>query len=546
MATENPAQLSDYAFLLRRQWWVIVAAIAIALGVAATHTALATPEYTSTTSVLVTPTGTAGQGSTGSRATNSINMDTEAQIITSTEVVRAAAEALGYSGDRRELAGRVTISVPPNTEILDISFAAPTAAEARRGAGAFAAAYLGQRKDDAMSSVRAQQEALHARIADLNARLESLTEATAALPPDSASRAYNQAQASSLNAQLSDLSAQLNALDAVVVRPGEVITEASLPASPSSPDLMLNLAAGVLGGLLAGVGLAVLRQRSDRYVRQPSDVHRQVGLAVLADMPPSMDPEQVRLTTAASPEGRNYTRLRNVVTAGSHREGRVVLVAGVSGRAGPIAANLAASLARSGEETILVCGDVHADTETQLFGGSATGLAEVLAGRTSAANALRPVPSLPDLRVLGPGRNRDLAAELLHTSAPRTLLDELLKTAAWVVMEAPATNDGADAQTLARYSDFALLVVQVNTTTTQAIIDARAQLESMRTPVVGAVVVPPVARERDEPREAAGPEPVEDERSTSAASGASADRPSPAGAPARTAAPLPTTAGTEG
>jgi hypothetical protein len=88
--------------------------------------------------------------------------------------------------------------------------------------------------------------------------------------------------------------------------------------------------------------------------------------------------------------------------------------------------------------------------------------------------------------------------------------------------------------------------VQVNTTTTEAIIDARTQLESMRTPGVGAVVVPPAAREREQAREAAGPASVDDERFTPAASVASVDRPSPAGAPARTAAQLPTAADTEG
>ncbi|TQN37555.1 capsular polysaccharide biosynthesis protein [Blastococcus colisei] len=494
MATERSAQLGDYTFLLRRQWWVVVAAVAVAIGLAATYTAVATPEYTSTTSVLVSPTGTAGTSSSGPRTT--INMDTEAQIITSTEVMEAVADWLNFAGDPRELAERVSISVPPNTEILDISFTGLTAADARWGAEAFASAYLLNREDAAASSVRAQQESLQARIADLDARLAALSEATAALPSDSASRAYNQAQAANLNDQLGDLSAQLNALDAFAVRPGEVITQASLPASPSSPQPLLSLAAGALGGLLLGVGLAVLRQRSDRYVRQPDDVDRQTGLPVLADLPASMDPDRVRLATSASLEGRNFTRLRNIVTAGSIREARVVLVAGVGAPAGAIAANLAASLARSGEPTVLVCGDVHADTDVQLFGRSSDGLAEVLVGRATAADAMRSVPSLPDLQVLGPGRDRDLAAELLQTSAPRALIDDLLETATWVVMEAPATDAGADAQTLARYADFALLVVQVNVTTTQAIVDARAQFESMRTPVVGAAVLPAPARER--------------------------------------------------
>jgi uncharacterized protein involved in exopolysaccharide biosynthesis/Mrp family chromosome partitioning ATPase len=501
MATEHSAQLGDYSLLLRRQWWVVVVSVAVATGLAAGYTAVAPPEYTSTTSVLVTPTGIPSDSSTATRDSTSINMDTEAQIITSTEVISQVADSLGHTGDLEELAGRVTIAVPPNTEILDISYAGPTALEAKEGAEAFATAYLLDRAGNAESRVEAEQQTLQARIDDLDARLASVTQAIAALPADSAGRAYNEAQASSLNDQLSELSAQLNELDAFTVDAGDIITEASLPAAPSSPDLLLNLAAGILLGLLAGLGLAVLRQRSDHVIRRASDVERQVGVAVLAEVPPSEDTERIRLVGAASPGGRSYARLRNVVAAGTNREARVVLVAGVSGPAGPVAANLAASLARSGETTILVCGDVDADTESELLGGaSGRGLSDVLAGRTAARDALRRLPSLPDLRVLGPGSDRDLANELLQTSGPRTLLADLLETATWVVLEAPATDLGADAQTLARYSDLALLVVQTNGTTAQAIIDARAQFESMRTPVLGAVVVPPQSRERNRDR----------------------------------------------
>src|SRR5688572_28480832 len=99
MATERSAQLGDYSLLLRRQWWVVALTLAVTTGLALIYTALASPEYTSTTSVLVTPTGSPSQTSSSTRAAETINMDTEAQIITSTEVVTAVAEALGHTGD---------------------------------------------------------------------------------------------------------------------------------------------------------------------------------------------------------------------------------------------------------------------------------------------------------------------------------------------------------------------------------------------------------------------------------------------------------------
>jgi capsular polysaccharide biosynthesis protein len=546
MATERSAQLGDYSLLLRRQWWVVVAALAVTLGLAFAYTAVASPEYTSTTSVLVTPIASPSDTASNPRSASTINMDTEAQIITSTEVVTSAAQALGYAGGAQELAGRVTITVPPNTEILDISYAGPTASEARRGAEAFAAAYLANRESSAKSDVEAEQSSIQARINDVNARLVTATGAAAAQPPNSAARAYNEAQASSLNNQLSGLSTELNALKAFTVSPGKVITKASLPTSPSSPKLMLSLAAGALLGLLGGVGLAVLRERSDRYVRRASDVHRRADIPLLAEMPGSMALDHVVLAGAASPEGRSYSRLRNVVTAGAKRDSRVVLVAGVSGHAGPVAANLAASLARSGNETVLVCGDVHAETEAELLGGSSrTGLAEVLAGRATAGEALRSFPALRELRVLGPGGDRDLAAELLQTSGPSALLADLLEAATWVVIEAPATTIGADAQTLARFSDLAVLVVQINGTAVQEVFDARAQFESMGTPVLGAVVVPPQPKERGRGR-TAGIVPVRTKPPVAVTVGATASPPAPAESPQRTAVPRQSPVGADG
>ena len=501
MATERTAQLSDYGLLLRRQWWVVAATTLLALGAAILYTVAAPAQYTSTTSVLVTPTGLPSDSASTTRGNSVINMDTEAQIITSTAVVLEAADALDHPGDPRDLAEHLTVTVPPNTEILDIHFTGGTATEAARGAEAFAAAYLANRGEGAEEIVRAEVETLDARIQDLNEQLSTVTEAIASAEAGSAAREYNEAQAAGLNDQLSDLNADRNALDAITLSPGRVITQASVPSAPSSPNPVLNLAAGTLLGLMAGVGLAVLRQRADTVLRSASDVGPQTGLAVLAEMPVPMDPEQVRIVSPAGPEGRGYTRLRNVVTSGD-ASARVILVAGVAGAAGPVAANLAASLARAGEETVLVCADVHAGTEAGLLGtGGGAGLGDVLAGRTAVSDARVRLPGLRELSVLGPGSDPDLTAELLQTAGPRTVLADLLETAAWVVIEVAVSNTGADAQTLAGASDVAVLVVQTDSTRAQDVREARAQFESMRTRVLGAVVVPaPPRATRDRSR----------------------------------------------
>jgi capsular polysaccharide biosynthesis protein len=487
--TSGSPQLSDYTTLLRRQWWVVVSLACLGIALALAYTAVAPRVYSSTTSVLVTQTGVVASDSSTSRDAT-INLDTEAQLMTSTGIVQAAADELTWTGSLSDLEDRLSISVPPNTEILELAFRAPTAAQARAGAQAFADAYLADRQAGAEATVQSGRDSVQSQIDDLNKRLQEVTDTIATLPDGSAARAYNEAQASTLNNQLSSLSAELNQLDATSVTPGRVITQASLPSRPSSPDLKMNVLAGALVGLLLGIGLAVLRQRSDRYVRRPDDVERQVAVPVLVDLPRPETPRRVELVAAGSEEGRTYSRLRNLVTAGSAEGSKVVLVAGVSGPSGQVAANLAASLARAGEDVTLVCADVQASTADQLLDGRAgTGLSEVLAGRVRLNSARRRVPGLGTMRVLGPGRNPEQAAVLLQGAEPRKLLDELAAGSGWVVIEAPATNSGAEAQTLAGNAHLAVLVVETNRTSAQDIIDGRVQIESMHTQVLGAVVV---------------------------------------------------------
>ena len=114
---------------------------------------------------------------------------------------------------------------------------------------------------------------------------------------------------------------------------------------------MINLAGGAMLGLLLGCGVALLRQRSDRNLRNPDEVTRLTGLPVLVSIPESSG---AWLADTTSVGGRAYVRLRNVLTARVANDARIILVAGIDGDGSEVADNLAATLARTGAEVILV------------------------------------------------------------------------------------------------------------------------------------------------------------------------------------------------
>jgi Mrp family chromosome partitioning ATPase len=476
-------RLGDYVGLLRRQWLAVLLCLILGVGLAYAYVQFAPKEYRSQASVLVTAT-TADSSS----SKTSINLDTEAQLVTSTETVAIAADTLG--SDPGDVADRVNVSVPPNTEILDITYVGDTAQDAQQGARAFADAYLTQRKQAGEATLKAEDDGLQTRIDAVQAQLDAVLKKRATQPDSSPEAQRSDEQARALNTQLANLNSSQTRVRSETITPGTIVTDPALPRSPSSPDPFIALAAGIVLGLAAGVGLAALRHRADDVIRSPEDLYRRTGVPVTSVLSSRLHDGEVTVLQPLSSDGRGYARLRNLVTTNLEESSRrVVLVAGVRRGGGPVAVNLAASLARAGEDVVLVCADVFGHTATALLPNApAAGLAEVLAGEQSVDSVVHRLPGIPTLRILGPGVDVDRADALLQTRSPRKLVDRLLESATYVVLEAPPTTDSPDAQTLANVAELAVLVVESGPTRAREVLDACAQLESMGTPVLGAVI----------------------------------------------------------
>ena len=485
---DRPGQLSDYGALLRRQWWLILIVAALGAVAAFGYTSSQPPMYTSTTQVLVTPTGADDVSVLANgRTRGEINLDTEAQLLTSTAVVAAVGDMIGGDATAADLVSRVKVTVPPNTEVLTIAFAAASPQTAQQGANAFAVAYLANRAKQASDQILGRQEARQVQIDSLSRSLQQVTASLKGKADGSAELSVAQAQVQSLSTQIAVLTAEADGLDANSITPGRTITDASLPRSASSPVLAVNLAAGAMLGLLLGLALAQLRYRSDRQLRTAEEVSRRTGLPVLANVPETVGGGLAEPTT---PAGRGYVRLRNVLTSRTASDARVIMVAGVDSGSSEVAANLAANLSKTGAEVTLVCASPESGTvqRLRLRPGSA-GLSEVLSGSAELADALQVPQGFEQLRVLAPGSEPERGGALLQTQAARELLRTLRRSARYVVLEAPPTKDSSQAQTLSALADAALIVIVARRSTSDQVLDAIEQFAAMNTPVVGSVLI---------------------------------------------------------
>ncbi|MQA86946.1 MAG: lipopolysaccharide biosynthesis protein [Streptosporangiales bacterium] len=494
----NPASfvLADYGGLLRRRWHVLVLGIVVGALLAVGYLLLGPKTYTSEVSVLVRPTGVEQMDQvnvTNGRTDSELNLDTEAQLVQSAAVASGAKRLLNTPTSTSDLAEQVAVTVPPNTSVLTIAFDAPTAADAQRGAQAFARAYLDNREATARAQLDRQAQSVQNQIEDLQNKLERITDELATLTPGSPNHSYAESQRRVLVEQISDLNRELSPLLAADVSPGQIITNAQLPASPNTP-FILYLASGMMAGLLVGLGVAVLLERFDQRIRRAEDVERLLGLPVLVEIPRGRGTPE--LLSPRTRTGQAFHELANFLTATLGNGNHVVVVTGASAGVGTgmVAANLAAALARMESSVLLVCANMRSATSARLLGCQyGPGLAELLLHNVVPEQVAQSPTLLPRLRVIVPGANSiEAAMDELQTDAMEKLVEELRREFRYVVIEAPSTSVTADAQALADVADGSLVVVELARTRRDEVLEGVRQLDRMRTAVLGGVVIQPL------------------------------------------------------
>ncbi len=483
---------ADYGVRLRRRWWVVVGGILLGLAAGYAFTASQQERYTASTSVLVLPTGVSTAGS-GARA--DINMDTEAALVASEQVATAAQGLLGTTTSPRTLLDDLTVTVPSNSQVLTIDYTDLTATSAQAGATAFAQAYLGFRTEEAKREIDAANGAVRADLETATQQLREATDKAAALPANSPDRVYAEAQRSILGNQISTLSARLSALQAVTPTSGQVITAAARPDAPSYPIAPLNLAVGLVAGLLLGFALALLVDRADTRLRHRTDVTRRVGLPVLAEVPASKGP----VSLLDADHATTFDRLRNSLEATLDVPGAPLLQvsdAGGAGAGGLVALRLAQAYVRSGGSAVLVVAHPHSPLAAWTGTSDRDGLSEVLRGRAGLEQSLVRVPELPGVRLLPPGRDPELLETLLQAHESRQLLRSLTAGGP-VVIDTAGTGESAAAQAIAAVGDGTVVVAERGVAHDSTVLRAADSAQGMGARVAGVVLAARGAHRRE-------------------------------------------------
>ena len=491
---EEPVELGYYGAVIRRHWG-LVAVISVLTGLVAAAT-FGSSRYVATADVLVQPIATVG--STGEvQPDRAINTNTERAIARSPAVAALVADEIG-ADDARSLLSHLSVTVPPESQILSFEFSAKTGDRARAAAQAFAEAYLRFRADYAeaaraerIAQLREQLELQTAELVDANLIINRANDSNDDNNPTSLELAQAQARRELLLDEVSVINDDLGEWRELQITPGRVIAPAVEPSAPSRQSRFVLLAVGLVLGAVLGAAAAFVLDRIRARVNTPDDLADELGAPVLAAIPPVARASQtlVTLTDPHAPAAHAYRRLANALTADPDRQTRWAMLVGATDAEprADVAINLAVALIQQGRQVLLVSADRHDPQIDRCFDlAGVAGYDQHLAGVVTT----EPREVFRGLYVLPAGTGEAFPVQHVPPQqAVASVLERGRRIADVVLVDAPPALDYPDAEAIGPLVDAVIVVASAEKTSRRQVSELRARLDLVMAPVRGAVLV---------------------------------------------------------
>jgi succinoglycan biosynthesis transport protein ExoP len=489
----SSVEFREYVDVLWRRKGLIVVVVALCVGAAVAYTLTRTPVYISSASVLVEPISV-DPNRTAIRPDQLVNLLTEREVVRSASVAAIVTERLGDDTSIEQLLARVSVGVPPSTQILEIAYESPDPARAQRVAQTFAEVYLEQRRGEAVAEIERRSTDIRARIAEAEATLEEVNEVIADSPDASSQLAVAESRRDILIGQVAQLQTELAQVAALSIDPGRIIGPAFLPEQPAAPSHPTNVAIGLVLGALLGIMAAFARDRLDDRLHDGAEVTELLGLPLLASLP-RWGRSQDRLVLVEDPESlaaEAFRRLRTtVLTVLAGRSFTALVVTSAVPREGKstTAANLAVALAQAGRRVLLVSADLRLPSVHRLLGlNNECGLSDLLSGGARLSGVVQEPPGIENLEVIASGPTPEHPGDLLQSETLRQLATRADGKHEIVLFDAPPVLAVADCLTLSRLVDGVIIVSRARSTRRDTLAKAADQLRAAGGNLIGVVL----------------------------------------------------------
>ncbi|MFV2020856.1 polysaccharide biosynthesis tyrosine autokinase [Micromonospora sp. LOL_023] len=429
-------ELRDYLDAVRKRWWWVVAAVTVAVGAAMLVNARATPQYATSVTFFVST--SSGQGAVAAYQGGLFSQQrvkSYSGLLTGDRLAGTVVSRHSLGLTPGEVQARISARPVPDTVLLQATVTDSSPSRSEQIAGAVAREFV-----------------------DLVQRLET--------SPGSDEPAVSV----------------------------EVVAGPLLHPDPVSPQPARNMGLGLFIGLLAGVGLALLRGLLDTTVRTVEQLQDVAAAAVLGTIPLDSTARREPLVIGRqthSARAEAFRQLRtNLQFADVDKPIRSLVVTSAMPNEGKTttATNLALTLAEAGSSVVLVEADLRRpQAAAYLDIEGAVGLTNVLAGQANLDDVLQ-VWGGSSLTVLPSGFIPPNPSELLGSQQMADLLASLRARFDVVIVDTAPLVPVTDAAPVAAQVDGTILVGRCAKTTEAHLRAAAASLRAVDARLLGCVL----------------------------------------------------------
>lgn len=433
--------IADLLQIVRKHLASAIISFVVVFAAVAAVTFIMPPKYTATAEVFATYVGQSGETQTTNDMSSGANylntqITTYPELVKTEAVLQPVIKDLGLDMTTTDLADVVTATNPTNTFMVDIS----------------------------------------AEVGDPQQAADIANSVAKNLADQISSDLYNNSSSSGSPIKLT------------------VVQKAQTPTGQSSPNIPLYLAAGLILGLIVGIGVALLKDILNTKVDSTDDVRELTHASSLGTVPQATILDDSRPVVVAQPAGseaeefrRIRTNLSFLTTTATQGHGRLLVITSTDPSEGKttVSSNVAAALAEEGKSVLLIDADLRHPPVAHKFGIEGhVGLSHVLSRQASPADVIQKYWK-PNLHIMPAGKRPANASILLNSDLMKEMVEQALTQYDYVIIDTAPMSVANDATVFGRMAGGLVLVTGKGVVEKKELENTATALQAAEVPILG-------------------------------------------------------------
>lgn len=433
--------IADLLQIVRKHLASAIISFVVVFATVATVTFIMPPKYTATAEVFATYAGQSGETQTTNDMSSGANylntqIKTYPELVKTEAVLQPVIKDLGLDMTTTDLADVVTATNPTNTFMVDIS----------------------------------------AEVGDPQQAADIANSVAKNLSDQISSDLYNNSSSSGSPIKLT------------------VVQKAQTPTGQSSPNIPLYLAAGLILGLIVGIGVALLKDILNTKVDSTDDVRELTHASSLGTVPQASILDDSRPVVVAQPAGseaeefrRIRTNLSFLTTTATQGHGRLLVITSTDPSEGKttVSSNVAVALAEEGKSVLFIDADLRYPSVAHKLGIEGhVGLSHVLSRQASPADVIQKYWK-PNLHIMPAGKRPANASILLNSDLMKEMVEQALTQYDYVIIDTAPLSVANDATVFGRMAGGLVLVTGKGVVEKKELENTATALQAAEVPILG-------------------------------------------------------------